>query len=108
MNQPDLFGPRSPYRDRPGHKERGGTSEAAARSTAPDADTLRREVYYAFLAAGAAGLTADEVAAKLGRSVLSVRPRVSELANAKRPWIIRTGERRKNASGQTAAVWRST
>jgi DNA-directed RNA polymerase specialized sigma24 family protein len=106
--QPDLFDMRSPYRNRPGHKERGGTSEAAARAVAGDADNLQREVYRAFVAAGRDGLTADEVAARVGRSVLSVRPRVTELAHAERPWIARTGERRRNESGHSAAVWRAT
>lgn len=108
MTQPDLFDPRSPYRDAPGHKERAGTSEAAARKITSDADNLRREVYRAVLAAGRVGLTADEVAAKVGRGVLSVRPRLSELAHFDSPWIERTGERRRNESGHTAAVWRAT
>lgn len=95
----------SPYGG-PGFKE-GGTSRAAARASAGDADVLRRKVYQEILAAGAVGLTADECAARLGRSVLSVRPRLSELANAERPWIARTGERRKNESGHSAAVWRA-
>jgi len=47
--------------------------------------------------------TADEIAIKLGKSVLSIRPRVSELA---RDGLIRkTGERRANASGIRAIVW---
>lgn len=95
----------SPYGG-PGFKE-DGTSRAAARACAADADTLRREVYRAILAAGSAGLTADEAAAAVGRGVLSVRPRLSELANAPSPWIVRTGERRRNESGHRAAVWRA-
>lgn len=48
-------------------------------------------------------LTADEVADKVGESVLSIRPRMTELAQAKR--IIKTPYRRPNASGRQAAVW---
>lgn len=97
----------SPYGGEPGWRE-PTTSRDAARASTDDADTLRREVYRAFVAAGRDGLTADEAAARVGRSVLSVRPRVTELARAERPWIARTGERRMNQSGHSAAVWRAT
>lgn len=50
-------------------------------------------------------MTADEVAKALNLSVLTIRPRVSELRNAGR--IADTGERRKNISGRNAAVWRA-
>jgi predicted ArsR family transcriptional regulator len=56
------------------------------------------------LAAAPAGLTADEIAAKLAESVLAVRPRVSELFHA--GLIEKTGERRPNASGLNAHVWK--
>jgi DNA-binding transcriptional ArsR family regulator len=56
------------------------------------------------LAAVPSGLTADEIAAKLGESVLAVRPRVSELFHA--GLIEKTGERRPNASGLNAYVWK--
>lgn len=49
------------------------------------------------------GLTADEIAAQLGESVLAVRPRTSELKRA--GLIHATGARRRNASGMSAAVW---
>lgn len=49
-------------------------------------------------------LTADEVAAQLQRSVLSIRPRLSELVNSGQ--IMRSDERRTNVSGRTANVWR--
>ena len=50
------------------------------------------------------GATADEVAKDLNLSVLSVRPRVSELKRLGE--IKQTGGRRKNDSGMTATVWR--
>jgi hypothetical protein len=56
------------------------------------------------LAATPSGLTADEIAARLEESVLAVRPRVSELFHAGR--IAKSGERRRNASGLSAHVWK--
>jgi len=56
------------------------------------------------LAATPAGLTADEIAARLGESVLAVRPRISELFHA--GVIEKTGDRRPNASGLSAHVWK--
>lgn len=47
--------------------------------------------------------TADEVAARLNQSPLTIRPRVSELRTAGK--IRDTGTRRRNASGKSAAVW---
>lgn len=99
MTQLNLFGyPRSP-----GFKE-VGTSRDAARAVEPDAAVLREKAYSALARAGERGWTADEVAALLHRNILSVRPRISELAKANR--IVRTGERRKNESGLRAAVWK--
>jgi len=49
------------------------------------------------------GATADEIAKDLNLSVLSVRPRVSELNRLGD--IEQTGARRKNESGMTATVW---
>jgi DNA-binding IclR family transcriptional regulator len=63
-----------------------------------------RALVLQMLAAVPCGLTADEIAAKLGESVLAVRPRVSELFHA--GLIEKTGERRPNASGLNAHVWK--
>jgi hypothetical protein len=49
-------------------------------------------------------MTADEVAALLNESVLSIRPRITELF--KRHLIADTGERRENRSGRKAKVMR--
>jgi predicted transcriptional regulator len=50
------------------------------------------------------GATADEIADELNRSILSIRPRFSELL---RQGLIRdTGVRRGNQSGCSAKVWR--
>lgn len=75
------------------------TSEAAARSV--DAEGLRWAVRRALEDGGP--MTADECAAAMGLSVLSVRPRFSELKRLGR--IAETGQRRPNASGRMAAVW---
>ena len=48
------------------------------------------------------GLTPEEVAARLGLSVLTVRPRCSELMRRGR--IVDSGTRRVNASGRKAKV----
>jgi hypothetical protein len=50
-------------------------------------------------------LTADVIAERLDRSVLYVRPRVSELAKQLR--IVPNGERGRNASGKLASKWRA-
>jgi predicted ArsR family transcriptional regulator len=90
------------YPDRPGFKT-SGPSEQAATAIGTTANAMRAAVLAQF-AAYPNGATADEVAKDLNLSVLSVRPRVSEL---KRLGQIReTGGRRKNESGMTATVWR--
>lgn len=91
----------SEYPDAPGHKARE-TSAAAAAAAADTAPFLRARVLDTLASAG--DLTADECAGLLGLSVLSIRPRFSELARKGR--IRETGERRENVSGRSAAVWR--
>jgi predicted transcriptional regulator len=76
---------------------------AAARTNVARTERLRALVLEV-LAAAPAGLTADEIAAKLDASVLAVRPRVSELFHAGQ--IVKTGERRTNESGLRAYVWK--
>lgn len=89
------------YPNVPGFKVAGPSEEAAA-AVAPIAGTLREQVLQ-IIASSQHGLTADEVAAKLNKSVLSVRPRVSEL---RRQGEIRQAlTRGKNDSGMSATVW---
>lgn len=95
----DLF----TYPRAPGFKE-GTTSRDAARAVT-DAEALRERAFAAIRAAGTGGLTADEVATFLKRSVLSVRPRLSELAHARPARIVPNGTRRANESGRMAQVW---
>lgn len=94
------------YPESPGYKT-GGTSQDAAEEIEDRAETLRGMVLERLKAVPS---TADEVAEFLGESVLSIRPRISELAVAcfSRPvLVVSTGDRRKNASGKMAKVWRA-
>src|SRR6202048_4411620 len=89
------------YPDAPGFKV-SGPSEKAAEAVGSTANKMRAAVLAQF-AAYPGGATADEVARDLNLSVLSVRPRVSELKRTGK--IKQTGARRKNDSGMTATVW---
>ena len=65
--------------DQPAPYQRGSdTSEAAAAEMYERLPRLRRAVFDAYQAAGDAGMTPDECAAKIGESVLAVRPRTTE------------------------------
>lgn len=102
---PDLFDwtPPPAYPDHAGFKEKGGTSEEAALAIESKAATLRGQVLR--LLQSGQHLTADEIAQRLEEGILSIRPRVSELK--KLGLIEKTGDRRPNASGMNAAVWRA-
>jgi predicted ArsR family transcriptional regulator len=78
------------------------TSQEALRAIRPEVAELQRLCAEAIRLAGP--LTADEVAAALGRSVLAIRPRMTELRQA--GTIIATGQRRTNDSGRSANVWK--
>lgn len=90
------------YPDVPGAKA-DGTSQDAAEHAAPTSARLRgltlREIHKS-----KHGLTADEAAERLGLSLLSIRPRVTELKRLGE--IEDSGVRRKNESGRKATVWR--
>lgn len=94
------------YPSSPGFKERTTSKDAAVAMTSR-ASILRNRAFAEIVRAGKMGLTADQVAERLGETVLAVRPRVSELAKAMPPMIVPTGERRKNDSGLKAKVWRA-
>ena len=99
--QGDLF---QTYPNRPGFKQHGGTSQDAAEAIEPRADTLRGKALAVIKTAGPRGLTADEAADIMDRSVLSIRPRISELLEL--GLIERNGQRRKNSSGLNADAYR--
>ncbi len=90
------------YPNWPGFRARE-TSKAAADAVAPRAANLRERALFEIRLRRETGLTADEVARALGQDVLTIRPRVAELA---RMGVIRDGgERRENKSGKKAIVW---
>jgi hypothetical protein len=89
------------YPDRPGFKA-SGPSEQAAKAIEGIAKTLRDEVRNT-IAGAPQGLTADEIAGRLNKSILSVRPRVSELH--RQGEIRQSGARGKNESGMSASIW---
>lgn len=97
MSQLSIF---DRYPSSPGSKV-SGTSAEAAQSMEPKAKLLRDKCLQV-LRRGPK--TADEVASYLGETVLSIRPRISELSA--KTLIEETGERRQNESGKWAAVYR--
>ena len=88
------------YPHAPGAQHRA-TSQAAAEEIAPTAPMLRARALAVLERSN--GLTADEVAGRMGESILSVRPRVTELARLGK--VRDSGTRRANASGRSAIVW---
>ena len=88
------------YPNAPGWKEPTTSREAAESLT--NAASIREQVYD-LISQSRTGLTADEAAAKLRLSVLTVRPRCSELVADNR--IEDSGRRRLNVSGKQAKVW---
>lgn len=96
-----LFDPKPPrYPDGAGWKAPGPSQEAAETT---DADRIRERVYRWLRANGPH--TADETATGLGLSVLTARPRLSELLAHGR--LVDTGDRRLNVSGKRATVWKA-
>jgi predicted HTH transcriptional regulator len=95
----DLFDYRERYPNAPGFKRRA-TSRQAAEDMKDKAPSLRDQCF-SVLCEGPH--TADQVAEILGKSVLTIRPRLSELV---RLGCIRdTGRTAPNASGKQAAIW---
>lgn len=93
------------YPDFPGH--RGvETSVQAAQDFAPKLGRLQRLAEMAIRQAGAAGLTADELAARVGFDRWSIQPRTSELRRMGK--IRDSGLRRSNGTGKNAIVWIAT
>ncbi len=80
--------------------KQGGTSKDAALAIEPKAKTVRDRVLEMLTDHA---MTPDECADAMGESILTVRPRCSELF--RRGLLIDTGIRRKNSSGRPAIVW---
>ena len=92
------------YPQHPGYRE-PTTSRDAAALIAKRSDMLRDRALTALRNVGERGLSSDEIASRIGEHINSVRPRITELQYANK--IEKTGERRANASGAKAAVWRA-
>lgn len=92
----DLFG----YPHTPGAKARD-TAFEAAEEIASKAPIIRARCLKVLEHSN--GLTADEVAGRLGLSILTVRPRITELSRDGK--VRDSGDRRRNASGKRAIVW---
>ena len=88
------------YPGSPGAQDRD-TSQAAASQIAKTVPLLRAKALA--IVERSNGLTADEVAGRLGLSILSIRPRLTELAQLGK--VRDGGGRRKNRSGRYAIVW---
>ncbi len=87
------------YPHTPGHKAQG-TSLEAAHAMKSRAQTLRNLSLNCF---ETGAFTADDVADMLGESVLTIRPRISELV---RMGLLKdSGQRKANASGKMAICW---
>lgn len=95
--------PLAHYPDSPGH--RGvDTSVEAADAIAPRQATLQRQVLDVIVDAGDHGATTNEIADKLQIDRGSIQPRTSELRSKRE--IMDSGERRENANGKRAIVWK--
>lgn len=86
----------------PGHRN-VETSITAGETLAPKLGRLQRLAEAAIRNAGARGLTADELTARLNMDRCSIRPRTRELR--RRQHICDSGQRRPNSAGKLAIVW---
>lgn len=101
MTATPLFDWTPRYPESPGFKSPGPSQEAAEKVSKRVA-YLQGKCLEALRVHGP--LTADEIADKAKESILSIRPRCSELKRAGR--IQKTDARRLNVSGCSATVWR--
>jgi hypothetical protein len=85
--------------------EPGGPSEAAAKVINLSITGRRAEVLDLLRSRAERALTADEIAVRLNRSILSVRPRVAELH--KLGLIEPATQRGRNESGMSAHCWQA-
>lgn len=92
------------YPEVAGYKDRD-TSRKAATSMNDRVHMLRGRCLTELRKHPHDGLTADETAAAIGETVLSVRPRFTELLQTGK--IVDTGRRRKNESGRSAKIWKA-
>ena len=86
-----------------GYKE-NSTSKEAAEKIDSRSTNLRTECLKIVKRKGNYGATPEEVAEILSESILSIRPRFTELKLLQ--YIIDSGDRRINSFGSTTKVWR--
>lgn len=82
------------------------TSKAAALAIEPDLNKLQRMVLNAITAAGADGLTDEEMERRLGLKHVTGSPRRCELVD--RDLVVDSGKTRPTSSGSAATVWVAT
>lgn len=99
VDAPSLFDFAARYPKQPGHR-RTATSKAAAESVKERAPTVRDKILTLLRTTT---LTPDEAAKILNVSILTARPRFSELYRLGK--IFRVGITRANESGVQADVW---
>lgn len=97
---------RTLFDDEPPSQRHSETSVAAAAEIKPTAARLREAVCEAIRAAGADGLTDEEMLSATGLQPSTGRPRRVELVQAGR--VIDSGRTRRTKSGRSAVVWVTT
>ena len=96
----DFDAARRRYPSHAGYKAAGTSQEAAQAIEGSGAAARLRTAVLGFYARQSG--TPDECAAALGESILSIRPRCSELCSQGR--LYRTGERRRSSEGRAQNV----
>jgi DNA-directed RNA polymerase specialized sigma24 family protein len=84
-----------------------GPSKDAAKKVRRYAASLRRRIESLLVSVHPAGLTRDEIAARLGVPPHTIGPRLAELHTATIRIVEQTGERRRGQSGVKMNVWRA-
>jgi hypothetical protein len=90
-------------RARKPYQRHSDTSEEAAKSVDPAADTWLSKVYRELIKAGPVGRTDDELQIILDMNPSTQRPRRIDLV--KRSLVCDSGARRKTRSNRPAVVW---
>lgn len=103
-NHPNVKWYEDRYPNEPGHQATD-TSRQAAEDIRPKAATLRKQVLE-MIRESVFGRSADSISRELGITILSIRPRCSEL-NAK-GLIVDSGRRDLTESGKASIIWISS
>jgi hypothetical protein len=90
------------YPQAPGYVKGSDTSREAAEAFKEPAHTIANRVLAEYIKAHPAGLTSNEVADRLGLTLINVRPRCAELHTG--GFLTDSGQRRALSSGRRGAV----